>query len=152
MKLLIFHYSAIHPHFASVAGSVWLLYDSDKQGVVDDVVVFEELGVFGDDGEDVFAFSVLQVDRCSLFEIVVLFSWGGIFIDSLSAEPRALDIVSLDYFFACVEDICHDDEVTPTNLTTALVLLYQLVQAEEFSNQRLWVSLDVVVIILQDIA
>ena len=64
--------------------------------------------------------------------------------------PGPLDVVPLDDFVLGVEDIGHDNEITPIHYLSTLILLDQLVQAKELCDHGLRVLLQVVVVVFQN--
>lgn len=52
--------------------------------------------------------------------------------------------------FRGVEDISHDHEVALPNDLSLLILLYKLVQAEEFSNESIGVIFDIRIVVFED--
>ncbi len=155
LQLLVF--LPPHPtlHVADLTGltrTVRLLYHADEQGVVDNVVGHEELRILLYDVEQMIPLFLLQEDRRTLLEVIVLLGRSGILIKRLTAQPRPFDIIPLNYLLASVENIGHDDEVTATNLVAFFIFLDEFMEAKKFGDEGVWVLLDVVIVVLEDVA
>lgn len=113
-------------------------------------MVFEEFCVLADRSCQLLPFLLIQINGRPFLEIIVFLGRRRILISSLPAVPRSLDIIPLHYFLFSIEDISHNDEVTSAYLVTLIVLLYQLMQAKEFSNECIWVLFEVIVVIFKN--
>lgn len=113
-------------------------------------MVFEEFSVLADGPSQFLPFLFIQINRRSLFKVIILLGRRRILISSLPSVPRPLNIIPLHYFFLSIEDIGHNDEVTSADLIPLIVLLDQLMQAEEFCDEGVRVLFEVVVVILED--
>lgn len=68
----------------------------------------------------------------------------------LSSYPGSFDIVSFYDFLFSVKNIGHDNKVTLSDSLSFFVLLDQLVQSVEFSDESIAVLLEMVIIIFKD--
>ena len=111
---------------------------------------FEEFGVLADRPRQFLALLLIEVNGRSLFEVIVFLGRSWVLISGFSSVPRSLDVVPLHYYLLGVEDIGHNNEVASADLVTLVVLLDQLVQAEELGDESVGVLFEVVVVIFED--
>jgi hypothetical protein len=133
-----------------VAEVVRLPNDSDEKRVVDDFVLFEELGVSLADVDESMLISWVQPNGISFLEIIVLLGSFGIAVLVIAAVGGALDVVPFDDPFPGVEDIGHDDEVAPAGFLSFIIFFNQFVESEEFGDEGIWIFLDVIVVVFKD--
>ena len=113
-------------------------------------MIFEEFSILTDSPGQLLPFLLIQVNRRTFLEVIIFLGRSGVFISCFSSIPRTLDIIPLYDLLLSIEDISHDNEVAPTDLIALIVFFYQLMQAEELSNQGIRVLLEIIVVILED--
>jgi hypothetical protein len=89
------------------------------------------------------------MERLSFFKVIIFFCCRWISIICLSTVPRSFDVISLNYFLFGIEHIGHDNKVKSSNLLSNFIFLYKFVQAKKFSDESVWIFLDVKVVVLE---
>ena len=112
-------------------------------------MLFKKLCISFNNSKQIPSLFLSQIYGLSFLEVIIFLHSFRIRISCLSSIPRTLDVKSLNYFLFCVEDIGHDYKITSSNLLSAVVFLDKFVKSKKFSDQCVWIFLDIVVIILE---
>jgi hypothetical protein len=111
----------------------------------------KKLCIFSYSSHELLSFFIVDREWFSgVSEIVIFFSDVGVLIFSLATIGGTFDIITLNDFLFCVENVCHDYEITFTDHLTLDVFLDEFVKTEKFGYEGVWVLFYVIIVILEN--
>mmetsp|Transcript_111045 Transcript_111045/g.265033 ORF Transcript_111045/g.265033 Transcript_111045/m.265033 type:complete len:221 (+) Transcript_111045:299-961(+) len=142
----ILGHKAKHFAFGLYSKSAVLVVDSQKEGIVNDIVAGQKLAVAANLRQQRLALLANNNLLVGLLEVNILEGNMGISVlrQCHPSHPRALQVIPSVNFAGSVEHVSHDNEVQVLLWPPRLPLRPQAVEAQKTNHQRAGVFFDVI--------